>query len=61
MGVSILGNVPFLGLYLGGAIASSAISIFWNQFMRRDGRPKPSHGASGVHSLSPSLLFSVRV
>ncbi|KAF8313488.1 rhomboid-domain-containing protein, partial [Clavulina sp. PMI_390] len=46
MGAAVLGNVPFLGLYLGGAIASSVISILWNQRWKQ-GRPLPSHGASG--------------
>lgn len=46
-GASILGNVPFLALYLGGGIASSGISLLWNRVWPKPGPPRPSHGASG--------------
>ncbi|KAF7800017.1 hypothetical protein EIP86_011260 [Pleurotus ostreatoroseus] len=41
-----LGNVGFLGLYLGGGIVSSFVSLWWNNDMKHT--HYSSHGASGA-------------
>ncbi|KAI0829477.1 hypothetical protein BC628DRAFT_1315061 [Trametes gibbosa] len=45
--LSILGNVGFLGLYLGGGLTSSFAGIAWRRFHNPNGDTTGSHGASG--------------
>ncbi|OSC99199.1 rhomboid-domain-containing protein [Trametes coccinea BRFM310] len=45
--LSILGNVGFLGLYLGSGIASSLAGIAWRDYTQR-GQASGAHGASGA-------------
>ncbi|EIW62087.1 uncharacterized protein TRAVEDRAFT_163861 [Trametes versicolor FP-101664 SS1] len=46
--LSILGNVGFLGLYLGGGITSSFAGIAWRNYNSPYPGPAGSHGASGA-------------
>ncbi|RDX53167.1 hypothetical protein OH76DRAFT_1376444 [Lentinus brumalis] len=48
--LGILGNVSFLGLYLGGGIVSSLAGIAWRNYTQRSGQAQRSgaHGASGA-------------
>ncbi|EIN10674.1 rhomboid-domain-containing protein [Punctularia strigosozonata HHB-11173 SS5] len=43
--LSLLGNARFIGLYFGGGIISSAVSLAWSA---KAGRDRPSQGASGA-------------
>ncbi|CDO74035.1 hypothetical protein BN946_scf185043.g85 [Trametes cinnabarina] len=45
--LSILGNVGFLGLYLGSGIVSSLAGIAWRNYDKAHSQPAGSHGASG--------------
>ncbi|KAI0721848.1 hypothetical protein C8T65DRAFT_704928 [Cerioporus squamosus] len=48
--LGMLGNVSFLGLYLGGGIVASLAGIAWRNYTQRSGQPQRSgaHGASGA-------------
>ncbi|KAI0723347.1 hypothetical protein C8Q76DRAFT_722547 [Earliella scabrosa] len=48
--LAILGNVGFLGLYLGGGIFSSLVGIAWRKYQqpRAQAQRPGSHGASGA-------------
>ncbi|RPD61898.1 hypothetical protein L226DRAFT_613256 [Lentinus tigrinus ALCF2SS1-7] len=48
--LGILGNVSFLGLYLGGGIVSSLVGIAWRNYTQKQGQAQRSgaHGASGA-------------
>ncbi|KAH9853736.1 hypothetical protein C2E23DRAFT_727964 [Lenzites betulinus] len=46
--LSILGNVGFLGLYLGGGLTSSFAGIAWRNYHNPHGPTSGSHGASGA-------------
>ncbi|KAI9001225.1 hypothetical protein BD414DRAFT_574685 [Trametes punicea] len=46
--LSILGNVGFLGLYLGGGIVSSLAGIAWRDYKKPPVHATGSHGASGA-------------
>ncbi|KAI0370250.1 hypothetical protein BV20DRAFT_944427 [Pilatotrama ljubarskyi] len=46
--LSLLGNVGFLGLYLGGGIVSSLAGIAWRNYNPQHSPRAGSHGASGA-------------
>ncbi|KAI0356608.1 hypothetical protein OH77DRAFT_1423549 [Trametes cingulata] len=46
--LSILGNVGFLGLYLGGGIVSSLAGIAWREYNPKRAQRAGAHGASGA-------------
>ncbi|KAI0637835.1 hypothetical protein C8Q77DRAFT_1166074 [Trametes polyzona] len=46
--LSILGNVGFLGLYLGGGLVSSFAGIAWREYHQPNTRNAGAHGASGA-------------
>lgn len=46
--VRLLGTTGFLGLYLGGGIISSLVSLGWHRLVTGNrGKPRGSEGASG--------------
>jgi len=46
--LQLLGNVRFLGFYMGAGVAASIISLYWHNVARKTRENYQSHGASGA-------------